>query len=155
MLLSDITDDTFIVSKSYFHRMNKIIAENEAIFSGKFRNGSVGIAGTTTYKAPNFEDLETIFFCELPIIMLDFHPIEQAIRLFLWATLNQFYWYGNKRTACLIANGILLNSGFGVFNICARDILEFNTLMVYFYDSLDADKIVKFLANKAIVKLSE
>ncbi len=155
MLLSDITDDTFIVSKSYFHRMNKIIAENEAIFSGKFRNGSVGIAGTTTYKAPNFEDLETIFFCELPIIMLDFHPIEQAIRLFLWATLNQFYWDGNKRTARLIANGILLNSGIGVFNIRARDILEFNTLMLNFYDSLNADNIVKFLADKAIVKLSE
>ena len=86
----------------------------------------------------------------LPTIILDFRPVEQAIRLVLWATLNQFYWDGNKRTARIIANGILLSAGIGVFNISARDILEFNTLMTYFYDTLNADEIVKFLAQKAI-----
>ncbi len=87
--------------------------------------------------------------------MVDFYPIEQAIRLFLWETLNQFYWDGNKRTARLIANGILLEAGIGVFNIRAQDILKFNTLMIKFYDSLNTNEIVKFLAQKAIITLSK
>ena len=115
LLLSDIADNTFFVSKSYSHKINNVIAQNEAIYAGKFRNGSVGIAGTSNYKAPNAEDLEKIFFFELPIIMLDFHPVEQVIRLFLWATLNQFYWDGNKRTLRIIANGILMSDGIWCF----------------------------------------
>ena len=154
-VLSDIADNTFFVAKNYFHKINKIIARNEAIYAGIFRNGSVGISGTSNYKSPNFEDLDKIFTFELPTIMAAFQPIEQAIRLFLWGSLNQFYWDGNKRTARLIANGILLDAGIGVLNIGSNDILEFNTLMVNFYDTLNADEIVKFLTEKAIITLSE
>ena len=60
-ILSDIADNTFFVAKSYFQKINKIFARNEAIYAGIFRNGSVGIAGTSNYKSPNFEDLEKKF----------------------------------------------------------------------------------------------
>jgi len=70
--------------------------------------------------------------------------------LFLWAAYNQFYWDGNKRTARLMANGVLISAGYGVFNIRTKDILEFNTLMIDFYDTAQADNIVRFLAEKCI-----
>ncbi len=60
------------------------------------------------------------------------------------------YWNANKRTARLMANGILVNAGYGVFNIKVEDILEFNTLMVDFYENRQANGIVKFLAEKCI-----
>ena len=155
LLLTDVANDNFCISKDYFHKINKCIAKNEAIYSGGFRNGSVGIAGTLIYQAPNHKDLDAIFEHELPIILADFPPIEQAIRLFLWAKLNQFYWDGNKRTARIIANGILLSAGIGIFNVKTRDILELNTLMVKFYDYHEADEIVRFLYEKAIETLAE
>ena len=154
-LLKSIKNSTFSVSKDFFHKLNSTIAKNEAIYAGKFRNGSVSIAGTSKYKAPNLDNLDELFDSELPIILDGFSPVDQAIRIFLWGSLNQFYWDGNKRTSRLIANGILLNAGIGVFNIKSKDILEFNTLMIDFYDTKNADKIVKFLSEKSIIKLGE
>lgn len=155
LLLKSIENSTFSVSKDFFHKLNSTIAKNETIYAGKFRNGSVSIAGTSKYKAPKFDNLDEIFDSELLIILDGFSPVDQAIRIFLWGSLNQFYWDGNKRTSRLIANGILLNAGIGVFNIKSKDILEFNTLMIDFYDTKNADKIVKFLSEKSIIKLGE
>jgi len=154
-LLDLIKKNNFVPSMKIFNQTNKIIAKNEAIYSGKFRNGSVSIAGTQKYKAPKHDELDGIFSNEIHVILDKFPPIEQAIRLFLWGSLNQFYWDGNKRTARIIANGILINEGIGIFNISSRDILEFNTLMTDFYDTQKADNICKFLAEKCITYLED
>ena len=150
LMLDAVKANMFTVSKEMFHRINDIIAREESLEWGKFRTGRVGIAGTKNYVAPLYNELDEIFERELPVILDCTHEVEQAIRLFLWAALNQFYWDGNKRTARLMANGILVNAGYGVFNIKVEDILEFNTLMVDFYENRQADSIVKFLAEKCI-----
>ena len=154
-LLDLIQADRFFPSIRIFNQINEIIAKNEAIYSGKFRNGSVSIAGTQKYKAPKYDELDSIFSNEIHVILDKFPPVEQAIRLFLWGSLNQFYWDGNKRTARIIANGILINKGIGIFNISSRDILEFNTLMTDFYDAQKANDICKFLAEKCITYLED
>lgn len=150
MLLESIKSNKFSVTKEMFNKVNEIIAREEAVEWGKFRDGKVSIAGTKKYKAPEFSELNNIFDNELGLILNGFNPIEQSIRIFLWGALNQFYWDGNKRTARIMANGILINSGIGVFNIKAEDILEFNSLMVSFYEMQTADDIVKFLYEKCI-----
>lgn len=150
MLLEVISRGEYCVSKEMFHAINNLIARGESLEWGKFRTGSVGISGTEKYKSPKWQELDLIFDSELPIILGSLHPVEQAIRLFLWAAYNQFYWDGNKRTARLMASGILINAGYGVFNIRAKDILEFNTLMVDFYETAQANKIVNFLVKKCI-----
>lgn len=154
-IFPQIKNDTFVVSKKLFDQINGTIAKCEAIYAGAFRNGSTCITGTKKYKSPNCKDLEKIFFDEVHIILDSFHPVEQAIRLFLWGSLNQFYWDGNKRTSRIIANGILINSGVGTLNIKTRDIFEFNTLMIDFYDTCDANDIVKFLNEKCITSLED
>lgn len=150
IVLEKVKSDTFAVTREMFHIVNDAIAREEALEWGKFRTGKVGIAGTKNYVAPLYTELEEIFRSELPSIFKCEHEVEQAIRLFLWAALNQFYWDGNKRTARLMANGILINSGYGVFNISAKNILEFNTLMINFYETRQADNIAAFLAEKCI-----
>ncbi len=149
-LFDTISSGKFTVSKEMFHSINAEIAREEALEWGKFRNGKVSIAGTKKYKAPPWQDLDHIFDTEINTIMGDFHPTEQAIRLFLWGALNQFYWDGNKRTSRIMASGILINEGYGVVNIGTKDILEFNTLMIDFYETQRADNIVRFLAKKCI-----
>lgn len=150
MLLSTIRDDTFVVSKNMYHAIHSKIAREEALEWGKFRTGPVGITGTKKYQAPPWEELDAIFDHEIEIILACKNPIERAIRLFLWGALNQFYWDGNKRTARLMANGITLSAGYGVFNIRAEDIREFNTLMIGFYETKQGNEIVAFLAEKCI-----
>ena len=150
ILLDLIKNNKFVPSLTIFNQINDAIAKNEALYAGKFRNGSVQIAGTKNYQAPKHDDLEKIFETEIHTIIDNFTPVEQAIRLFLWSALNQFYWDGNKRTSRIIANGILIDEGIGIFNIKSADIFEFNTLMIDFYDSKKADNIVRFLVEKCI-----
>ena len=152
---ASIKENNFVPSIKIVNQINEIIAKNEAIYAGKFRNGSVSIAGTQKYKAPKYDELDSIFSNEIHVILDKFPPVEQAIRLFLWGSLNQFYWDGNKRTARIIANGILINEGIGIFNIGSCDILEFNTLMTDFYDAQKANDICKFLAEKCITYLED
>jgi Fic family protein len=150
LLFEFLKNDRFVLSKTMFHVINKEIAQDEALYAGSFRNGSVSIAGTKNYSAPDFKSLDDIFETEIHTVLDNYGPAEQAICIFLWGSLNQFYWDGNKRTARLIANGILINEGLGVFNIKTEDILEFNTLMTDFYDTKNANAAVKFLSEKCI-----
>jgi Uncharacterized conserved protein len=149
-ILDSIKSDTFTISKDTFNTVHSFIAREEALEWGKFRNGSVGIAGTTKYKSPAWQELSNIFDTELQTIIDTDNFVESALRLFLWGALNQFYWDGNKRTSRIMASGMLINAGYGVFNIKAKDILTFNTLMVDFYETQIADDIMKFLAENCI-----
>jgi Fic family protein len=155
LLFELIKNNKFVPSKAIFHQVNKEIAQNEALYAGSFRNGAVNIAGTKNYVAPATEKLDNIFETEIHNILDGHNALEQAIRIFLWGSLNQFYWDGNKRTARLIANGVLINEGIGIFNISTKNILEFNTLMIDFYDTKNANNIVNFLTEKCIIYTGE
>jgi hypothetical protein len=128
-----------------FNKLSEIIAKEEALVSGKFRTGEVRIGGTD-FIPPGAEELESIFDIELPIILERCKSkIDLAFEIFLWMSLNQFYYDGNKRISRLIANMILISSGQGIFNVRVKDRLQFNILMVRFYNTKDADDIFEFL----------
>ncbi|GAA0082871.1 Fic family protein [Clostridium sp. CTA-6] len=145
-----IQKDEFELNKEIFNNINNKVAINEALISGKFRDGQVRIGGTD-YIPPKAELLNSVFSNELPkIIDRCKTKTELAFEIFLFVALNQFYYDGNKRTGRLLANGVLLSNGQGVLNIKAKDKLEFNTLMVEFYNTQKADNICDFLYNKCL-----
>ena len=154
LLFEFLQKNEFIPNKEIFVSINSAIAREEALSVGSFRTGQVSIAGTTSYTAPNFEDLDSIFENEIKKILEIGDPIKKAISIFLWGCLNQFFWDGNKRTSRIISNGILLNEGIGIFNIKTKDITQFNALMIDFYDSKIADNIFKFLYENCIMEVS-
>ena len=151
-LFNSLNNNSFTVSKEMFNSIHSIVARNEALIVGAFRTGNVGIAGST-YIPPDAEQLDNIFETGLKLIKERCNSnTELALELFLFGALNQFYYDGNKRTARLMSNGILMSSGQGVLNIKATDKLEFNTLMLEFYndENHNADKVCDFLYSKCI-----
>ncbi|WP_409069240.1 Fic family protein [Clostridium sp. FAM 1755] len=145
-----VKKDAFQLNKETFNNINIKVAINEALVSGKFRDGQVRIGGTD-YIPPKAEELDSIFSNELPQIINRCHSkTELAFEILLFVALNQFYYDGNKRTGRLLANGVLLSNGQGVLNIKAKDKLEFNTLMVEFYNTQKADNVCDFLYNKCL-----
>ena len=154
LLFELLQKNEFTPNKEIFISINSAIAREEALSVGSFRTGQVSIAGTKSYTAPNFKDLNLIFENEITKILEVSDPIKKAIFIFLWGCLNQFFWDGNKRTSRIIANGILLNEGIGIFNIQTKDITQFNALMIDFYDSKIADNIFKFLYENCIKGVS-
>ena len=154
LLFELLQKNEFTPNKEIFILINSAIARDEALSVGSFRTGQVSIAGTKSYNAPNFKDLNSIFENEIERILEINNPVKKAIFIFLWGCLNQFFWDGNKRTSRIISNGILLNEGIGVFNIKTKDIAQFNALMIDFYDSKIADNIFKFLYENCITEVS-
>jgi len=45
---------------------------------------------------------------------------------------------------------VLISEGQGIFNIKAKDRLQFNTLMVEFYNTREADNIFEFLYTSCL-----
>ena len=144
--------NTLVIDKALYLDIHSSVAKEEAMEWGIFRSGSVGIAGTTSYFSPDASILDNIFSTELPALLSIKNIEERAIRLFLWGAYNQFFWDGNKRTSRIIANIVLMHYDAGIFNIKAKDIIEFNTLMVDFYNTNHIDRIYPFLSKKCIIK---
>jgi adenylate kinase family enzyme len=143
-LIASVRDGSFIVNQEYFSTLQKLIAENEALKSGIFRDGGVYIAGTS-HQPPEAKDLESIFTSGLDIIEAESHPILRAFLFFLWWARNQFYYDGNKRTSRMMANGILLSAWLPPLNILAWDQLAYNREMICLYDTGDATETLSWL----------
>lgn len=147
-----IIKNKFDLSKETFNILHYSIAKHEALIAGDFRDDQVRIGGTE-YLPPKAEELEKIFNEELTIIIERCSSkTELAFEIFLWVALNQFYYDGNKRTGRIIANGILLSNGQGILNVKVKDKLRFNTLMLEFYNTHNADNICEFLFTECLIR---
>ena len=108
-LYKALANNTFSLDKDFVCQLHAIVANGEALEWGVFRSSQVGIAGTE-YAPPKADELDAIF-CDLMDAIKGLHPVDRAINYFLRASKAQFFFDGNKRTARLVANGILLNLG--------------------------------------------
>jgi Fic family protein len=65
-------------------------------------------------------------------------PVHRAFVVFLWASLMQFFYDGNKRIARFLCNGILMSAGYPPVMISAKQQLVYNQVMSRFYDTQEA-----------------
>jgi prophage maintenance system killer protein len=72
---------------------------------------------------------------------------DQALFIFLTMARCQFFYDVNKRMGRFMMNGLLLHSGYPAINLPAKRQLEFNQLMLAFYDSGDQRQMNAFLRS--------
>lgn len=132
----------------YFCKLNGFIARNEALEWGVLRTGNVGISGTDYHPSvPVREKVEK----DIRKILTSYDSTtEKALTLFCYMTYNQLFWDGNKRTAMVAANKILLSRGAGFMTIKDYDMEVFNTLLSDMYNTGHNDELKEFLYAKAI-----
>jgi Fic family protein len=134
-LLSMVEHGGFAVTKDVFCELHAMVAKEEALTWGEFRDGHVSIAGTV-YRPPAPERLDGLFQQAMEDVQAStMSPHQTAFSFFLQGAANQYFWDGNKRTSRLMMNGILLSHGYPVVSVPAKLRLEFNQTMVRFYDS--------------------
>lgn len=124
----------FSISAQRACELHAIAGKNEALAWGKFRTGSVTIAGTD-YMPPSSEDLPLLFeslINEIPQIV-DIY--DRAIHVFLTMARCQFFYDVNKRMGRFMMNGLLLSEGYPAINLPAKRQLEFNNYMLEFYQT--------------------
>ena len=123
-----------------------IAAKDEALAWGTFRSGAVTIAGTE-YMPPAASTLPELFtrMVEDALQLLDVY--DQAISIFLTMARCQFFYDVNKRMGRFMMNGWLLNAGFPAINLPAKRQLDFNRLMIAFYQSGEQAPMNAFLRS--------
>ncbi len=137
------------LTMEYICKLNEYIARNEALEWGTLRNGAVGISGTD-YR-PEIPEYDTVSK-ELDEILSDegTTATEKALNIFVWGTRRQLFWDGNKRTSLTAANKVLLMNGAGIMTISDKNMEQFNSLLLDYYNSGEPEKLKKYLYENAI-----
>lgn len=138
------------VNFEYWCKLNEYIARNEALEWGKLRTGMVGISGTD-YEPPVPEKEKIVEELEGILSDRDSSATEKALEVFAWGTRGQFFWDGNKRTSLMLANKILVSAGAGIMTIADCHMEQFNTLLLDYYNTGNAEALKQFLYENAIL----
>ena len=129
-----IEQDQFDITAEKVQALHSVAGKEEALEWGNFRSGGVTIAGTD-YMPPDAGLLPDLFIkmTQKAFKMPDIY--DQAIYLFLAMARYQFFYDVNKRMGRFIMNGHLLTNGYPAINVPAKRQLEFNELMLSFYET--------------------
>lgn len=77
-------------------------------------------------------------------------PTERAITMMLYLMRSQLYNDGNKRTAQLVANKIMIENGCGIISIPKEHISGFSKELIDFYETDDYESIMEYVYNNCI-----
>lgn len=162
-LFESIEKGTFEVTKSFVLKLHAIVANQEALTWGEFRTQMVSIAGTS-YMPPKPGELDASWnklVGEVDNILTSISNIKPdklntyteikiynaAMRLFAEMARIQFFFDGNKRTGRMMMSGLLLSHGYPMINVSAKRKLEFNQVMIDYYNTEQWTPIRSFLLS--------
>ncbi len=133
-LFRSVENNVFEISLEQVCNFHKIAAKDDALEWGKFRSGGVTIAGTD-YMPPPANLLPELFYRMVNDASEISDIYDQAIHFFLTMARCQFFYDVNKRMGRFMMNGLLLSKGYPAINLPAKRQLEFNQLMLMFYET--------------------
>ncbi len=147
--LSNIDTD---VTLDFICKVNSFVSRNESLEWGVLRTGKVGINGVDYI--PNIPEREDVIV-NIENILKEENINSRSLNLMLYLMRSQLFWDGNKRTAMIVANKLLISNGCGIISIKEDDINEFNKLLTEYYNTGNKEKIIPFLYDKCIFELEK
>jgi prophage maintenance system killer protein len=133
MLLIDVQEPLLETSK----RINRVVAAEDALFPGEIRTGGLEVSTIQGRYVPPMLTEDEVKNQYDKILNQEISETEKALRLFLFIAKNQIFGDGNKRTALLTANKIMLDRGLGLLSSPEQEFTRFNELLSKFYNSVD------------------
>jgi hypothetical protein len=141
-LFEHLRDKTWQLNKESICVVHFLLARNEVKNPGKFRQTPVYIENSV-YTPPQAENLEQIYNVGMDMLShTDISVPERALATFFFLSRSQLFENGNKRTASLVMNSILLEDGYMPLNIDLPP-LEFLQGMADFYETADATRMME------------
>ncbi|MDR2196533.1 MAG: Fic family protein [Coriobacteriales bacterium] len=132
----------------YLKGLHREVAHNIALAAGELRQGDVGIGGCELYRPPipDASDIERRL-----LLLSDIeNPLERGFEIFAWLCKSQVFWDGNKRTAMLVANKVLIENGAGVLSVSLNNLATFSRLLHNFYEYDQKGALLAFLYDECI-----
>jgi Fic family protein len=150
-LMQMISDGSFRPDETTACALHEYVGKEEALTWGKFRDRLVAIRDIDRYTPPASSLLPGIADKGFRFLNDEIEqPAERAVAVFLFMARTQFFYDANKRTASLIMNGVLLQSGLFPIAIMNRDSEAFHTTLRSFYISGDATAMMAFFEKATI-----
>ena len=127
--------------------INAIVQEGLSYDAGNLRSVPVAIGGTKYVPPHPFEsqvkeDIRNIIDADEP-------ALDRAINILLYVKKKQLFLDGNKRTAVIFANHVLIKNAAGLIVIPAELVKEYKKVLIAYYEDEDKkSEIIKFLKEK-------
>ena len=143
-ILSNIPDYNILLS------VNKFIEDGFIFSAGSLRTTPYITNGR--YVAPEIPSENKTRNDLADIIKNNPNPVDQAIETLLYIIKHKLFLFGNKRTALVFANTLLIAQGEGILLIPTTLSDEFKKLYIEYRDN-NNDEIKSLIKNKCIIKL--
>lgn len=133
-------------------KINSFVSYNESLEWGVVRTGNVGIHGVN-YK-PTIP-VESEVAQRIKEILVDdtVSTTYRALKYMYYAMRTQIFWDGNKRTAIISANYIMLINGNGILHIEESKLEVWNELLSKYYETDEVEEIIKWTYDNCIFGL--
>ena len=127
--------------------INSLVGSNLVDRAGEIRAYDVSIGGTSWKpEIPNEENIKNE--------MANFEKIkcatDRALTIMCYLMRSQIFSDGNKRTAMLFANKIMIENGKGIISIPVEKDVEFGERLIKFYETNQMDDLKLWLFDNAI-----
>ncbi|MBP0955258.1 MAG: Fic family protein [Oscillospiraceae bacterium] len=133
----------------YIRQINSEIGKGIVFSEGVLRTAPVSIGGTTW--RPTIPDEKEIgLFITDVVCSNKLSATDRAIRSMLYVMRSQLFYDGNKRTAQLLANKIMIENGAGIISVPVEHQHQFLSMLVSFYETGDQDDIYNFIYDNCI-----
>ena len=138
----------YTINYPYICQIHRIVGGDTLIRSaGHPRKIPVRIGGTSWM--PDLP-IESQIKEQLSSVLSIQSPTERAIMLTLYLMRKQIFLDGNKRTAMLAGNQVMIASGCGVISVPIEHQPAFRNMLISFYESGDAGELSRFLYENCI-----
>ena len=128
--------------------INNFIAYNESLEWGVLRTGNVGIHGVDYTPTIPVESEAVATINE--IMTSNLSLTHKALKYMYYAMRTQLFWDGNKRTAIVSANAIMMINGLGIVNIGEHQLEAWNQLLSAFYETNNDEKIIQWTYDHCV-----
>ena len=141
-------------SESLIKDIHLLVGKDTVVKPGQYRDGRVKIGGTDYIPPKTKKEIEN----QMKNFLADFNNLQEEIYLkaiilhFVIALVQPFY-DGNKRTARLMMNFLLLQNNYPLFSVPAKIRKEYVDAMIKGYESLDISELVELLEKLMIEDL--
>ena len=124
--------------------INRLVEEGFYFNAGILRSVPVTIGGTKW--KPDLP-IESLVKEQLSEVLSIEDVYERALNALLFVTKKQLFIDGNKRTAVIFANHILISNGAGIVVIPEDEVDEYKKLLIHYYETDEKAEILDFLYN--------
>lgn len=136
------------VDYAYVCKINQTVGDGGLFYEAGFlRKLDVTIGGTKW--RPNIPN-EFIVKEQLNLLSETIPDVNSALDTTLHLMREQLFFDGNKRTAMLVGNKMMISSGSGILSISPEQIEDFMTFLIGYYETGEAAHIKKYLFDNCI-----